>query len=45
VRSKKDELRTRHEKEKSEPGTQERDTAISISPLLYCGIAKLRRIQ
>jgi hypothetical protein len=27
------------------PGTQERNTAISIFPLLYCGIAKLRRIQ
>jgi hypothetical protein len=26
------------------PGTQERNTAISIFPLLYCGIAKLRRI-
>jgi hypothetical protein len=27
------------------PGTQERNTAISIFPLLYYGIAKLRRIQ
>ena len=27
------------------PGTQERNTAISIFPLLYCGIAKLRRSQ
>ncbi len=26
------------------PGKQERNTAISIFPLLYCGIAKLRRI-
>ncbi len=28
-----------------QPGSQERNTVISIFPLLYCGIAKLGRIQ